>query len=234
MGQDSYVVSTPTLNVRTEPSSKAEIIGKLTFGDIVSVINSDNVEWWQISYYGTEGYVAAKFLMILEKSDKYKDWSKESSSTGDKPECENIIPQYDYELDNQLLIHVGNNTDVVVKLMNYIENCIRIVYIKAGDSYSVRNIPEGYYYLKIAYGKDFRKYTQNEQCIVKFMRDPSYEKGAEILDYFKVKKPNIIKEDHEYENWEIPSYELSLNIEYTKNNFKSFHANKISENEFNK
>ncbi len=40
--QDSYVVNTPTLNVRTEPSTKAEIIGKLASGDVVSIINSEN------------------------------------------------------------------------------------------------------------------------------------------------------------------------------------------------
>ncbi|MFA5431611.1 MAG: SH3 domain-containing protein [Candidatus Paceibacterota bacterium] len=238
--QDSYVVNTPTLNVRTEPSIKANIIGKLEAGDVVSVINSDNTEWWKISFYGTEGYVAAKFLITLEKSEQYKDWEKESSSTGDKPECENISPEYDYNLKNKLLINVGNNTDVVVKLMKYSGDCIRIAYIKAGDNYSIQNIPEGYYYLKIAYGKDFRKYTKDGQCIVKFMRDASYEKGSEKLDFYKIKKPNTIEGDYEYENWEVPSFELSLNIEYTKNtkytsdSFHDFQSNKISESEFNK
>jgi hypothetical protein len=233
-------VNTPTLNVRTEPSIKANIIGKLEAGDVVSVINSDNTEWWKISFYGTEGYVAAKFLITLEKSEQYKDWEKESSSTGDKPECENISPEYDYNLKNKLLINVGNNTDVVVKLMKYSGDCIRIAYIKAGDNYSIQNIPEGYYYLKIAYGKDFRKYTKDGQCIVKFMRDASYEKGSEKLDFYKIKKPNTIEGDYEYENWEVPSFELSLNIEYTKNtkytsdSFHDFQSNKISESEFNK
>jgi hypothetical protein len=66
------------------------------------------------------------------------------------------------------------------------------------------------------------------------MRDPSYEKGSEILDFYIIKKPNTIEGDHEYRNWQIPSFELALNIEYTKKNFNSFHANKISETEFNK
>jgi len=133
-----------------------------------------------------------------------------------------------------LLIHVGNNTDVVVKLMNYSENCIRIAYIKSGDSYSMQNIPEGYYYLKIAYGKDFRKYTQDGQCIVKFMVNPTYERGTEKLDYYKVKGPNTVEGDYEYENWRLPSFELSLNIKYTKGNFNTFHSNKITETEFNR
>ena len=234
--QDSYVVNIPTLNVRMQPSTKAEIVGKLAAGDVVSVTESDNPEWWKISFYGTEGYVAAKFLITLEASQQYKDWEKESSNTGDKPECENITPKYDNDLDNQLLIHVGNNTDVVVKLMSNYGECIRIAYIKSGDDYSIKNIPEGIYYLKIAYGKDFRKYTKEGQCLVKFMRDAVYEKGTERLDYYKAKKPDTREGDYIVEHWSLPSFELSLNVEFTSmslNNSKDFHSNKISETEFN-
>ncbi len=235
--QESYVVNTDSLNVRTGPSIKSEKIGKLYSGDVVSVINSDNPDWWKISYYGTEGYVASKYLITVDKSEQYKDWAKENASTGDNPECENITPKYAYELNNQLLIHVGKNYDVVVKLMSNYGNCIRIAYIEAGDDYSMKNIPEGIYYLKIAYGKDFRKYTKDGQCIVKFLRDATYEKGTNTLDYYKQKLPDTYEGGHVYENWNLPSYELSLNIEYTQgssNGFNTFHSNTISEKDFNK
>lgn len=235
--QDSFVVNTPTLNVRTQPNTKAEIIGKLASGDVVSVTESDNPDWYKISFYGTEGYVSSKYLITLEASEQYKDWEKESASTGDKPECENINPQYDYDLDNQLLIHVGKNIDVVVKLMNSYGDCIRISYIEAGDDYSIKNIPEGIYYLKIAYGKDFRKYTKDGQCLVKFMRDAVYEKGSEKLDYYKVKKPDTREGDYIVEHWSLPSFELSLDVEFTAMSLKDskdFHSNKISETEFNR
>jgi len=235
--QDSYVVNTPTLNVRTEPSTKAEIIGKLASGDVVSIINSSNPDWWKISFYGTEGFVSAKFLITLEASEQYKDWEKENSNTGDNPDCENITPRYDKDLDNQLLIHVGTNADVVVKLMDTYGECIRIAYIKAGDDYSINNIPEGIYYLKIAYGKDFRKYTKEGQCIVKFMRDAVYEKGSEKLDYYKVKKPDTREGDYIVSHWTLPSFELSLNIEFTSmgiNDSRDFHSKKISETDFNR
>lgn len=235
--QDSYVVISPTLNVRTGPSSKSEIIGKLASGDIVSVIESDDFVWWKISFYGTEGYVASKFLKTLEASEQYKDWEKESASTGDKPDCENINPQFAYDLDNELLIHVGNNLDVIVKLMSIYGDCVRIAYIESGDDYSIKNIPEGIYYLKIAYGKDFRKYTKDGQCIVKFMRDAVYKRGSEKLDFFKVKKPDTREGDYIVEHWRLPSFELSLNIEFATMSLKDskdFHSNKISESEFNK
>lgn len=235
--QESYVVNTDSLNVRTGPSIKFEKLGKLYSGDVVSVLNTENAEWWKISYYGTEGYVASKYLTTVEKSVQYKDWAKENASTGDNPECENITPKYAYELDNELLIHVGKNFDVVVKLMSKYGNCIRIAYIEAGDDFSMKNIPEGIYYLKIAYGKDFRKYSKDGQCIVKFLRDATYEKGTNTLDFYKVKKPNTYEGDYVYENWSLPSFELSLNIEYTKGNsngFNSFLSNTISEQDFNK
>jgi fermentation-respiration switch protein FrsA (DUF1100 family) len=54
----------------------------------------------------------------------------------------------------------------------------------------MKNIPEGYYYLKIAYGKDYRKGIVNNQCQIQFTKDAVYEKGTETLDFNKVKKPN--------------------------------------------
>ena len=234
-GQETYVVNATNLNVRETPSLKAAVLGQLTKGAVVSVIDSDNPTWWKISYYGTEGYVSASLLIKIEDVPEYKDWEKESATTGDKPECENIIPKYDNDLDNELLIHVGNTTDAVVKLMSYYGPAIRIAYIKAGDSYSMKNIPEGTYYLKIAYGKDFRKYTSNGMCVVKFLVDPSYKEGSSTLDYRKVKKPNTIEDGKEYENWSLPSFELSLNVEYGKDDgFNSLKSNKISEDQFNK
>jgi uncharacterized protein YgiM (DUF1202 family) len=232
--QESYVVNSKSINVREVPSPKAKILEIIANGEVVSVLNSDNPKWWLISYYGNKGYVSPKLLLPLEESNQYKDWHKEYANTGDKPACENISPQYDYNLKNRLLIHVGNNADVVIKLMDYSDNCIRIAYIKSGDDYCMRNIPEGYYYLKIAYGKDLRKYSENGQCIVKFMRDAIYKKGLGKLDFYKIKKPNTIDGNYEYQNWELPSYELTLNTEYNKGNFHNFHSTKISEFDFNK
>ena len=232
--QISYVIKGNSVNVRVTPSLNGKVLGTLQGGDIVSVTNYENPEWYFISYYGTEGYIASKLLVRLEDSEQYKDWEKQNASTGDNPECENISPTYDNDLDNKLLIHVGNNNDAVVKLMNYSGNCIRIAYIKSSDSYSMKNIPEGFYYLKIAYGKDFRKYTKDGNCIVKFMVDASYKQGSEKLDYYKVKRPNTIEGDYEVEHWQLPSYELNLNTEFTKGSFNTFRSNKITEVDFNK
>lgn len=232
--QTSYVVKGNSVNVRETPSLNGKIIGTLQGGEVVSVTNDENPEWYFISYYGTEGYIASKLLVRLEDSEQYKDWEKQYANTGDNPDCENISPTYDYELDNKLLIRVGNNADVVVKLMNYYDNCIRIAYIKSGDTYAIKNIPEGFYYLKIAYGKDFRKYTQDGKCIVKFMVDATYKRGSEKLDFYKIKGPNTYEGNYEVEHWQVPSYQLELNTTFTKGSFNTFKSNKITETDFNK
>jgi hypothetical protein len=129
-------------------------------------------------------------------------------------------------MDNYLRVIVGNNTDVVVKLMkkSYSDECIRIVYVRAGDSYDIRNIPEGLYYLKIAYGRDYRQKIEGSQCKVRFVKSPLYEKGEEILDFRRRNIPGGYQE---------PSYELTLNVISTYGG-SEFNSNTISEAEFNK
>ncbi len=233
--QDSYVVNAKTVNVRKSGSINSEILGTIKQGEVVSVINSENNSWWLISYFGIEGFVSSKLLISIEESDKYKLWKKLSANTGDNYNCENIQPQYDTSINNELIISVGNSSDAVVKLMNYSGVCIRISYIKSGEKYSMKNIPLGDYYLKIAYGKEFRKLTQDNQCIVKFLRDAVYEKGDQKLEFRKTKIGTKTIGDREYTNYDISYFELSLNLEFVKGFGKgdNFNSKKISESDFN-
>ena len=233
--QESYVINAKTINVRKEASLKGEILGTIPKGEIVSVINSDNPEWWLITYYGNEGYVSSKLLITLEESTQYRSYKKVEANTGDNYNCENIQPQYDTSIDNMLIINVGYNSDAVVKLMNYSVICIRISFIKGGDKYSMRNIPLGDYYLKIAYGKDFRKSTQDNNCIIRFLRDPVYKKGEQNLKFEKTLKENKVVGDKEYSNYDISYFELTLNNEFEKgvSKGKTFNSKKITEKDFN-
>jgi hypothetical protein len=118
---------------------------------------------------------------------------------------------------------------------NYYEDeCIRIVYVRSKDTYEIRNIPEGRYYLKIAYGKDYRQKVVDNQCYVKFMQNAQYEKGVEVLDFNKIKQPDKKIGNEIYENWNVPSFELSLDVIVTKGTKSTFKSNDISEAEFNK
>jgi hypothetical protein len=223
VAQNKYE-ATQLLNLRDSSSTKAKIISSIPKGGVVDVIEPNDNGWWLVNYDGYEGYVSAKYLVI-------------SYSSGDKPDCNNINEEYNITIDNYLRINVGNNTDVIVKLMrynSYMETCIRVVYIKAGETYEIKNIPEGEYYLKIAYGKELRRFTIDDQCYLRFEKNALYEKGKDILNFVKVKTPNKFINGKEYENWSIPSFALTLNVIYSDSKGNAFKSSNISEVEFNK
>jgi hypothetical protein len=230
---DNYIVNSTTLNLRTEANKNASIITPLKVGDVLKLINADNASWWFVEFLGNKGYVFSKYL----DHDPYSGWEKKNYSSGTTPECENVNPKYDYTLDNYLKIDVGSNTDVVVKLMkigSYSDECIRIVYVRSNESFNIKNIPEGKYYLKIAYGKDYRQKIMDGNCVVKFIKHAQYEKGVDILDFNKEKGPNETRNGKTYETWSLPSFTLSLDIIISDSDQKTYSESTISEDEFNK
>jgi hypothetical protein len=100
-----------------------------------------------------------------------------------------------------------------------------MVYIRSNETFYLKNVPEGRYYLKIAYGKDWRQSIVNNQCIGKFIKNVQYEKGEEVLDF------NLQKT---YNGVNVPYFELSLNVITTQYKKDSYNADNISEKEFNK
>ena len=229
---EQYLVNSKTLNVRSGPGKEYEVTKTLSMGDAVTLNEKYENGWWSVDFNGTKGYVFSSLLKI----DPYSGWEKKNYRSGVTPECENVTSQYDYQLDNYLRLNVGTLTDVVVKIMKSEYNkdeCVRIVYVRSRDTYDIKNIPEGRYYLKIAYGKDYRKKIVDNLCYVKFMKNAQYEKGSEILDFYKIKKPNQTIGDKTYENWSVPSFELSLDIIVAKGTKSTFKSNDISEATFN-
>ncbi len=158
----------------------------------------------------------------LRVEDKYEGWEEQNYKTGNKPDCFNFNPKYS-NLDNKLEV-VNGATDVVIKLINTANNkCIRYVYIKSSDSYSIKNIPEGKYVVKIAYGSDWRQKIENRKCVGKFMWNASYEEGKEILDFNRVREKG---------GYKLPYYSLRLNVR-TSSFSDQFRTNGISEESFN-
>lgn len=230
---EQYSVNSENLNVRSGAGTQNEIISTLSMDDVVTIIEKNENGWWLIEFQGKQGFVFSKLL----KKDKYSEWEKKNYKSGVTPECENVIPKYDFELDNYLRVNIGSNTDVVVKLMEMngsgSDECIRIVYVRSNESYEIKNVPEGKYYLKIAYGKDYRQKIVDNQCVVKFIKNAQYEKGDNILDFNKVKQPNERIGNEIYENWSLPCFELSLDIIMIEGTKSGYAANDISEEEFN-
>ncbi|MCK9404099.1 MAG: tetratricopeptide repeat protein [Chitinophagaceae bacterium] len=133
-------------------------------------------------------------------------------------------PRYNKGLDNKLLIEVGGNASVVVKLIEIkTQRCIRYVFINKSTSYAIRNIPEGKYYLKIAYGDDWSIMQDQPNCSGRFTKNALFKKGEDILDYSLVYSRN---------KYQIPSFSLKLDIIISDDKTNTFNTGKIDENDF--
>jgi len=219
-----YIVNSPRLAMRSGPGNGYKVIHTLSEGEAVSVLKRLNSGWWQIEHQGVAGYALGKYLAKTD-TNAYRGWEKTSLASGDKPDCFNFSSACDSTLDNYLKVNVGSNTDVVIKLMNLdTEQCIRYVYVNSGENLYIRNIPQGVYCLKIAYGRDWRQRVIEGQCYGKFMIDSQYERGKENLD-FRVRETQ--------DGYQIPMFELFLDVIRVSGG-NVFHSNSISEAEFNK
>jgi hypothetical protein len=151
-------------------------------------------------------------------------WTIDQMDNGSMPSCYNFKPKLNKSIDNYLEINVGGGTDVVVKLINIdTEKAIRYVFINSSSTYKIEHIPQGRYYLKIAYGKNWISKIEDNQCIGRFIKNALYEKGEDVLDYNFIKTPD---------GHQVPSFQLSLDV-VSSNLSNSFESQNISENEFN-
>ncbi len=154
---------------------------------------------------------------------KTQGWDEEDVSNGQLPECYNFAPKKG-SLNNYLDVYVGSGTDVAIKVMNVKnDNCVRYVFINSKSSYRIKNIPEGKYYLKIAYGKEWMSRVENGQCVGKFAANSMYEKGVDVFDFRRQNVEN---------GYNIPSYRLQLDVKASEIS-NSFNSQNISESEFN-
>ena len=180
------------------------------------------------STFTEQGYTGE--LTPEQKYEKEKEklfaegWQEQDVQNGQLPSCYNFKPKKS-KVNNYLEVFVGSGTDVSIKVMNLsTDECVRYVFINSGSTYSIRNIPEGRYYLKIAYGKNWLSKVERGQCIGKFTLNATYEKGEEVMDF------NI---QHLTDGKSIPSFRLQLDV-VSSNISNSFSSQNISESEFNK
>jgi len=151
-------------------------------------------------------------------------WTETEIDNGLLPSCYNFTPKKG-AIDNYLEVHVGGGTDVAIKVMNIAnDRCIRYVFINRGSTYRIKNIPEGRYYLKIAYGKDWFSKAIDGKCIGRFLQNPMYERGEDIMNF------NL---QQLADGYNVPSFQLKLDV-IASNTMNTFDSQNISEIEFNK
>jgi len=244
--EELYFVSVPTSYIRSGPKEIFSKIHELNKGDQIQLIDDSYGEWWAIQFGTTNGFMKSSDLIAIsappvkivyqekEESnnlvveDEYEQWDETNYETGDAPLCLNTIPEYDHKLDNHLLIkNEGSKTEAVVKLIRVdtsdrIETTYRVAFIKAGDNFNMINIPKGKYFLKIAYGQEWKSTSVDNECVSRFTKNAQYEKGGDIIDFTPIQTSRGV---------ELPSYELSLDVEHNVGNGLS--TKDISEDEFN-
>ena len=173
---------------------------------IVAVVMNENM----IKNSSTgKGNAATKYSKVNITPTGAKDanntgWTITDYNTGDIPGCSAFVPRYDFDLNNSLHISVGNQFDAVIKLVNQsTQKCIRYIYMKSGSTFEIRNIPQGKYYLKTAYGNNWMEKKTGENCFGVFSDNPVYIDNREILDFGLTYTAN---------GYRTPSYTLILDI----------------------
>lgn len=132
-----------------------------------------------------------------------------------------IKPIYGIQ-DNYFDIAIGSGCNVAVKIIDLrTDKCIRYVYVAENTTTTVQEIPQGIYYLKLAYGYDWMELETEEGKKGKFTRNVSYERSQDTFDFG-------IKNSRDEIN-----YRLEINVIDSKleNNFRAI---PIDEEEFMK
>lgn len=96
--------------------------------------------------------------------------------------------------DNYFDIEIGNGCDVAIKIVDAATNqCIRYVVVPENSSINIQMIPQGKYYLKLAYGKDWMEYNNGDGTVsAKFTKNVTYDKSVDIFDFGKKNSSNIV------------------------------------------
>lgn len=145
-----------------------------------------------------------------------------SAPSGELPEEYGVKSKFGQQ-DNYFDIEIGSGCDVAIKIVNITnEQCIRYIFVPEKTTANIQMIPQGQYYLKLAYGKDWMEFDNgNGRMEGKFTSNVSYDKSVDVFDFGKKNSSSIV------------NYVLQINIKdgHLYNNFKTI---SISETEFMK
>lgn len=146
-------------------------------------------------------------------------WTFEDLSDSELGEEYGVKPIYGIQ-DNYFDITMGEGYDVAVKIVDaQTDKCIRYAVVPENSTTTVTQIPQGKYYLKLAYGKDWMEFETDSITIGKFTRNAFYEKSRETYDFGK---KNTMQE---------VNYDLRINVR-EETGMNNFETSPISEEEF--
>ena len=149
-----------------------------------------------------------------------KGWSFKTPKGGELGYQYGTNPKYGIQ-DNYFDIRIGGGFSVALKIVDVAsDKCIRYVYVPENQTVTINQIPQGRYYLKLAYGKDWMECLDGNIIQCKFTRSPFYEKSTTYFDFGRKNSQSFV------------NYTLEINVldGDVDNNFETIN---ISEEEFN-
>ncbi len=119
---------------------------------------------------------------LMREGWTFEDVSEDDSELGEEY---GIKPVYGLQ-DNYFDITMGKGYNVAIKIMDAAtDKCIRYAIVKENSTTTLTQIPQGRYYLKLAYGRDWMEFETDSITIGKFTRNAFYERSRQIYDFGK-------------------------------------------------
>lgn len=155
----------------------------------------------------------------MQENLKLQGWDFYNPDGGQFEESMGVKPIYGLQ-DNYFDIAVGQGFSVAIKIVSLEEHkCIRYVFVPEGQTVTVNEIPQGKYYLKLAYGNDWMIKNEGNHTLGRFSKNAFYAKSTNIFDFGMKNSTRIV------------NYKLEINVVNgsAKNNFQTV---VINETEF--
>lgn len=231
-----YVVKVKQTQLYNEPDANSKVVVNVQYGTQVKILKESGD--WSMVQIGKKqkGWIWTKYV------EEAPEWKKLKLKTGNAPHKYAVKPIYDKNIDNYLNLSTSKGTEAIVKLMKmseetvtFADTCVRIAYIASNSTYTMKNIPLGRYYIKVAYGREYSKTTIDGEEYEGFRYYPLFELMQSTYE-FKVSRE--IQEDGSVIE-SISSYQASLSLEVAEeddNNAESVYENHnlITESVFEK
>jgi hypothetical protein len=164
----------------------------------MSIVNSGNSSNSDSTYSDSRDVIVDDEPKISQKISK---WEGNKLNTGDSP-YNNFFGTgiYDSQFSNEVTVHNGQKTDVIVCLTEYETpyRTIRNEYIRAGESFKLTSVPNGLYSLKWFYGNNWNPDTVYMEGIQGFFDNDA---GFSISD-----SPSDLLKMEQNSGWKITLY----------------------------
>jgi len=160
-------------------------------------------------------------LTVTQEQLQLQGWKFVEPQGGELGEEYGVKPKFGIQ-DNYFDIQVGNGYNVAVKIVDIsTDRCVRYVYVPQNETVTINEIPQGRYYLKLAYGNAWMELEAEDGMKGKFTKNLLFERSAIAYDFGKKNSQDVV------------NYILQLNVinGSVENNFRT---EEISEEEFMK